>query len=90
LGNYSVTANSGMLAILVAPVFQSVVEEEGMVTLTWSSTPGQSYQVQYATDLARLNWVDLGAPLVATNSLLALSEAMGSNSWRFYRVGVQP
>ena len=50
-----------LLAIL-PPVFQSVTCANGAVTLQWSALSGLAYQVQYVTNLAVTNWINLGGP----------------------------
>jgi len=70
--------------------FQSIVQAQGGVTLTWSATVGQAYQVQFKSDLTQAAWTDLGAPIVATNTTCLATDAIGTNAQRFYRLGVQP
>ena len=53
----------------------------------WSSVAGQTYQVQYATDLGAANWTNWGDPFTATNSTATFSAAV-TNTQQFYRVVV--
>jgi hypothetical protein len=68
------------------PEIQAVVQTNGLITLTWNSTTGQVYQVQYSLDLGPTNWVDLGPNLVATNGTMSTSDTLGVDAQRFYRV----
>jgi hypothetical protein len=54
-------------------------------SFSWSSVSGQTYRVQYSTDLHAGNWTNLGAPITATNSTLSISGAI-TNTQQFYRV----
>ncbi len=98
-GTYSVivsnalgsAASAGALLIVeTPPVFQSVTLSGGVLALTWSATPGQSYQVQTTADLASANWSNLGSAITATNATLGASCAVGSASRQFYRILMAP
>jgi hypothetical protein len=69
-----------------APMFQAVTQTNDALMLTWSTVAGQVYQIQYTTNLAQGNWNDLGYPLVATNGVVTVSDAIGPDARRFYRV----
>ena len=43
------------------------------------------YQVQYTTNLASTNWTNLGAAIIATNSVTIDSDNLGPDPQRFYR-----
>ena len=68
------------------PAFQAVAQTNHALTLTWSTVAGQVYQIQYTTNLAQANWNDLGYPLVATNGVVTVSDTIGPDPQRFYRV----
>lgn len=71
-----------------APAFQGIAVSGGSVSLTWSAATNDVYQLQFKTDLASTNWVNVGGPVTATNtSLTALdTNALALSSQRFYRV----
>jgi len=50
------------------PVFQSLTITNNTVHLTWSSTVGLAYQLQYKTDLTQGTWLNLGNPVRAASS----------------------
>ncbi len=54
--------------------------------LAWSSLPGQSYQVQFATNLVQTVWNNLSGPILATNMTARASDTSPSGAMRFYRV----
>ncbi len=73
-----------------APVVQAPVLSNGVVTCSWTSTPGLAYQLQSCSDLSAAAWTNLGNPLVATNGIVATTDAAASNTQRFYRVVLLP
>ncbi|MGO8676282.1 MAG: LamG-like jellyroll fold domain-containing protein [Limisphaerales bacterium] len=73
------------------PRFVSVTgAQAGEFTLSWSSIPGRSYQVQHAAQLTQATWHDLGGVLVATGSVCSASDPVASRAQRYYRVVLLP
>jgi Peptidase_C39 like family len=68
------------------PVFQQVTRTNNLIWLTWASTPGSSYQLQYTTDLSNTNWANLASPVSATNTTITVSDAIVAGAQRFYRI----
>jgi phosphodiesterase/alkaline phosphatase D-like protein len=66
------------------PLIQSVVVQGGEISFTWQSASGQTYQVQYSTDL--ITWTDSGSPLPANSTFYDLPVG----PCRFYRVVLLP
>ena len=69
------------------PVFQSVSQVAGTLTLVWSAVPGQTYQVQDKTNLSQPDWTDFGTATLATNTTMTASDSVApapSQAW--YRV----
>ena len=62
----------------------------GTLTMTWNAMAGQTYQVQYKTDMNQSNWNNLGSPLTATNVSATASDTIGPDPKRFYRVMLLP
>jgi hypothetical protein len=55
--------------------------------LTWSSSPGRDYRVEYAGDLSELTWTALSGELRATENTLTFIDKPGPRTGaRFYRV----
>jgi len=75
---------------LMAPTFQSAVQANGMLVLTWISAAGQSYQLQSTANLAPATWTNVGGLLTATNSSLGVSCPIGSAAQQFYRIVTEP
>jgi hypothetical protein len=72
-----------------SPSFLPPSLNAGGLTLTWTSVPGASYQLQYTSDLAASNWINIGPAVIASGSITAASDTF-TNSQRFYRVLVSP
>ena len=58
--------------------------------LTWNTTTGLVYQVQYKTDLGQLTWSNLDAHITATASTATASDTIVRGAARFYRVVLVP
>lgn len=85
-GQSAVLTNAFTFTYLERPLFKTVTQSAGVVTLTWSASAGQTYQVQYKTQLKQADWDALGSPLTATNSTASASDVPGPDAQRFYRV----
>ena len=74
--------------------FQAVAGPIGsagnLLNLNWSALAGRSYQLQFTTNLAPPVWLNLGGPLVATNTTLTATDSISTNSQRFYRLMLLP
>jgi len=68
--------------------FQSIIANDGVVSLTWSTVAGRTYQLQYKDDLGGVKWLDLGEVVRATNFVTSALDFSATNQ-RFYRIRVQ-
>jgi hypothetical protein len=81
----SVTSSAVTLNVFFS--LQSAVQDsDGSFSFSWLTTPGVPYQVQYTTNLASSNWVDLGAALIASNGVTSATDTNNVDAQRFYRV----
>jgi hypothetical protein len=71
-------------------MIESVEVSSNVVTLTWSAIAGQTYQLQWNSDLGSTNWINAGSVVAATNGTVSASEIIGLDSQRFYRVILVP
>jgi hypothetical protein len=85
----STTSAAAMLTVILPPVFQGVMQGNGALSLAWSATAGQRYQVQSKTNLGQANWTD-GVIVIATNSMASASDALTASGQRFYRIKWAP
>jgi uncharacterized repeat protein (TIGR03803 family) len=70
----------------VPPSILSIVSTSPGLVLTWSTTPGQTYQLQYSSNLSSTNWTDLGNPVSASSGAASQTNLSPVSSPRFYRV----
>ena len=83
LDNVSVTA-------VPAPTLQALALVGGSYQLSWTALPGVLYQMQYSTDLAQVNWIDLGSAVTATSNPMSAPVTIDPVAQRFYRVVLLP
>ncbi len=69
-----------------SPAVQTMVVTGGTIILGWNAAVGQTYQLQYKTDLNQTNWNNLGTVITASNVLASTSDKIGPDNQRFYRV----
>ncbi|MGO8839026.1 MAG: protease pro-enzyme activation domain-containing protein [Limisphaerales bacterium] len=67
------------------PVLQSPVETGGKFKFSWNSMASVVYQSQYATNLLQANWTPFSTN-TGTGLALSVTNSLGSDSHRFYRV----
>jgi uncharacterized repeat protein (TIGR03803 family) len=72
------------------PSFLTVEETGATLTLTWSATVGETYQMWYKTNLNQINWNNLGSTIIATSALMTTLDAIGPDQQRFYRIELLP
>jgi hypothetical protein len=69
-------------------IITSVTLNSGVATVTWNSQTGLTYRVQYKDSLAAANWSDATPDVMATNISTSLTNFVGNNPQRFYRVQI--
>jgi hypothetical protein len=74
---------------VAAPALQAPTQTNNTITLTWGTVPGLIYQAQYKTNLDDPNWLNLGGPITANASSLSLTDPIGPDPQRFYRISMQ-
>jgi uncharacterized repeat protein (TIGR03803 family) len=96
---YGTTASGGTndygtvfrLSVSVPPPrFQTVTRAGTMLTLTWSATVGQGYQLLYNTNLTQGVWSNLNSSVTATNPIMTTVDTIGPDRQRFYRILLTP
>jgi len=86
----------GLDDVSVTPVaqanFKATVKSTNSFQLSFNTTTGLVYQVQYKTNLLQADWINLGSATSAKTNTLAVTDtnAFKSSSWRFYRLLVVP
>ena len=80
----SATSAVATLAIVAPSVLRVVTQTDGTITLAWGATAGQTYQVQYKTNLAQPDWSNL-CVVTATNSTAIAFDAVNRSGQCVYR-----
>jgi len=71
---------------LGAPALQSASITNGGLSLTWTTLPNRTYQVQFSDDLSSDTWTDLGPPILASAAFTSFNDTATANPQRFYRL----
>jgi subtilase family serine protease len=91
---YNEPAIFGLDAVSVLPIplpaLQNATASGGQIQLSWNTTPGVSYQLQYKTNLSSANWFNLGSQTNATGTTVTESDTIVSGQQRYYRVILIP
>jgi hypothetical protein len=75
---------------LPAPALSSTAVSGSNIAFNWNALLNVSYQIQSCTNLATLNWANVGSAILATNSVMHVSLPIGNAPNQFYRVAMLP
>jgi len=70
----------------IPPMLQLVPAASGAVAFRWEATPGRTYQVQTATSLSPVNWINLGRSFVAPSTAASVTNLVGAEGQQYYRI----
>jgi uncharacterized repeat protein (TIGR03803 family) len=85
-GSYLAYGTIFRLAMANPSAFQTIQMMNNAISLQWSATIGQAYQVQFASDIGSTNWNNLGNEVAATNVTMTTLDGTPIAPNRFYRV----
>ena len=87
--NYNFNFNDGTLTVTSppAPVILSFGLTNQVFTTTWSSVAGETYELQYVTNLTDTNWSSVLPDVTATNSTASQTNVI-STPQQFYRISL--
>jgi hypothetical protein len=73
------------------PVVQSVaLYNGGDFSLTFSAQSNRTCVLQYTTNLSALEWINISTHIIPPAGQLAVTNAIGGDAMRFYRIFVVP
>lgn len=78
------------VVVVDRPLITSIVMTSAVVSVTWSAVPGQSYQLQYATNLTEVDWNAVVPNVIALGGSLTHTNGTSGRAQQFYRVLVLP
>jgi hypothetical protein len=74
----------------IGPAFTPVTRTANAINFSWNSGPGQTYQLQYCTNLTLASWSNLGSSITATSAVVTASDSINTGGSRFYRLKLAP
>jgi hypothetical protein len=78
------------MRVLSLPAIGEVSRTGNDLTVTWATTPGKKYRVQYKNNLNDAGWTNLGQVLEAASTSLTLTDDTTGLPQRFYRLMIVP
>ena len=78
------------VTVASAPVIQDISLSNNVVTITWTAIAGQTYRLEYNTELNGNSWTNLPPDVTATGPTASNSDSILSAMQKFYRVFVVP
>lgn len=75
----------GALEFVAPLVITQIQHAEEQITLSWTSSPGATYQLEVADDLSTNSWKKIGDAVTATGTASSQTEAVIHRSRCFYR-----
>ena len=78
------------VTVVLPPRLTGLTVDAGQFTFTFSTAPGQNYQLEYKSDLATSPWMPSGAIISGTGSSVVLTIDVSLASQRFYRLRLVP
>jgi hypothetical protein len=88
--NPQLTATNSFTVIVTGgsalPVVQSISLTNGIVTIKWSAVSGQSYTLQYKTNLTDSAWSSAVPNFTALGSTATGTNGVNNATQRFYRI----
>ncbi|MGH7951388.1 MAG: S8 family serine peptidase [Limisphaerales bacterium] len=72
------------------PSLQTGTLTNGEFQFTWSAATGLVYQVEYKTNLLQPDWINAGNAIPAGKTNLSVTNSIGDDPQRFYRLEILP
>ena len=82
----AVTSTGAQLKVLVAPSIFNITAGAGQITVSFPSTTGLNYQLQYKNSLNDTAWNTASAWIAGTGGVLSLQDTNTVVASRFYRI----
>jgi len=88
VANNAVANNT--IPVISAPQIQSIIVQNGVAIITWSSMSNEVYQLQSCVAAYGTNWVNVSQEVQATGPTVTATNAVNGLNQQFYRVMVVP
>jgi len=83
-------AGTFLVTVLPLPQFGAPRPVGDLLPLSFSTLPGQTYQIQFKDNLDDPSWNPLAAPMAGTGGVIEYNDNMAGHGQRFYRLAVLP
>lgn len=84
-GGASMTSVNLVVTAAMPPVILSAKISGTSFIFTWGALTNQQYQIQSKANLTQTHWTT-NSTITATNSIMTISEPIGTNSRQFFRI----
>jgi len=89
--NYTIQYVNGTLQVISAPQLAGAkvsVNGTEQFIVSYPTIAGQTYQLEYTTNLSTAQWTSLGTPFAGTDGIVAVTNSMSITPQCFFRVEV--
>jgi len=83
-------ATTFQVTVVSRPVITAIAVSNDLVTVDWTALEGQTYRLEYITNLEATNWSTVPPDVTAAGPNASRSAPSALETWRFYRVMVVP
>ena len=89
--NYTIQYVNGTLQVISAPQLDYAninMNGKQQFVVSWPTITGQTYQLEYTTNLSAPKWTSLGTPFAGTDGIVAVTNSISATPQCFFRVEV--
>ena len=89
--NYTIQYVNGTLLVISAPQLDYAninMNGKQQFVVSWPTVTGQTYQLEYTTNLVAPKWTSLGTPFAGTDGIVAVTNSISVTPQCFFRVEV--
>jgi hypothetical protein len=89
-GTPSLSATQSFSVVTYPPAVLQPVTGPGAIVFTWNSTPGEQYQMEFRERLDAGQWMSTGAVMWGTGGTLSVTNLIGPEPTKFFRLNQLP
>ncbi len=90
-GQSSLSATNSFTVVVAGPVTLQAVNIAGTnAVVSWTSLASHNYRLQYKVNITDTNWINLSPDVQAIGATVSVTNVLGSDPQRFYRVQLLP
>jgi photosystem II stability/assembly factor-like uncharacterized protein len=88
--NSYMTLDDVSVVPVAGALLQTTARTGNSFDISWNSTSNLTYQLQYQTNLLSPNWINLGSPITGSGPSITVTNTIGPDRQRFYRIMISP